>query len=117
MMRRNLGEFCHHHPEAYAIVHAFLFPPGLYSHLWLPPSPLPKSLPLVDLESFSSHCSVDLWIEGCSLQDQQMIPIDLGNGVKPVSPLDTKRKGTNSAVLPEPSWAEQGLTVWRQEGS
>ena len=55
MMRINLGEFCHHHPEAYAIVHAFLFPPGLYSHLWLPPSPLPKSLPLVDLESFSSH--------------------------------------------------------------
>lgn len=46
-----------------------------------------------------------------------MIPIDLGNGVKPVSPLDTKREGTNSAVLPEPSWAEHGLTVWRQEGS
>lgn len=83
MMRRKFKEFCHCHPEAYAIVHVFLFPPGLYSHLWLPPSPLPKSLPLMELERFSSHLadSSEWWERGGPQGQHYNVRFLLGNPI------------------------------------
>lgn len=35
------------------------------------------------------------------MQYQQRVPIDSGNGLEPVSPLDARGDGTSSAGLPE----------------